>query len=185
MIDLQTLITAQGQPHKMMMGYLAESMKAKSYLEVGVKNGASLFPVVHSANETLKKLVLCDEWGSRAGGSGKGSHDHIENGLVEQKFVGEVKWLDGNSREVLPRFIEENPCLIDLTHVDADHSYEGALADMRDVWKVTGEMMVVHDTIFLPNVYKAFCEFASTEAVHALCVMNCLDKGCGLLIKNV
>ena len=183
MIPIQTLLTAQGLSHKMMMGYLAEAMEVESYLEVGVKDGASLLPVVHSDHH-LKKLVLCDNWGLYAGGSGKGSHNHIEKELKEQNYTGEVVWLDGNSHVLLPKYVVNHPELIDLTHVDADHSYEGALADMRDVWKVTGRMMVVHDTIFLPNVYRAFCDFAGNEAAHALCIMNCIEKGCGFLIRN-
>jgi hypothetical protein len=51
----------------------------------------------------------------------------------------------------------------DLVHVDADHSFEGAITDMKNFWNVLdlGGHMLIDDSIFYGAVRSACIKFAS------------------------
>lgn len=132
---------------------LAElARKARSYLEVGVQEGRSL-ALVLTARPAPARLVLCDDWGTDSGGTGRGSHEHLRP-LLED-FHGEVEFLDGDSRETLPRLLVP----FDLVHIDGGHSYEVASSDLQHGWRLCRRWMLVHDITF-PEVWRALCEFA-------------------------
>jgi len=135
------------------LAYIAGVMAPKTYLEVGVRDGDSVFAVLRGTG-TINKLILCDNWGYVHGGTGRGSHDFVA-GKLKPKFSGEVQYLDGNSSELLPTL---QPRAADMSHVDGDHSVEGELSDLRLVWPRTRSVMVVHD-IYMPSVWEAISTF--------------------------
>lgn len=122
--------------------YLAIPSGVKSYLEIGCREGGSLRLVV-AANPTLERLVICDTWGGIYGGTGRGSHRHIEELLASLGYAGEVRFLDGDSRELIPTLRET----FDLILVDGDHSDEGAAADLANVRSLlaAGGRLLFHD----------------------------------------
>lgn len=122
--------------------YLAIPSGVKSYLEIGCREGDSLRLVV-AANPTLERLVVCDTWGGIYGGTGRGSHRHIEELLSSLGYAGEVRFLDGDSRELIPTLRET----FDLILVDGDHSDEGAAADLANVRPLlaAGGRILFHD----------------------------------------
>lgn len=115
--------------NEMMLELLQQSARVLQpvvYLEVGVNEGRSLAAVLQVCRPSM--LILCDNWGSEFGGTGRGNHDHVEEMLRD--YSGSVKWLDGDSHMLLPQLRET----VDLALVDGDHSAAGALADLQDVW---------------------------------------------------
>jgi len=101
----------------------------KKYLEIGVRDGDSLRVVVEAAKPDL--LVLCDTWGPHCGGTGRGSHQHINRMLQELRYGGKVIYLDDDSHIMIPRLTIND---FNLILVDGDHSKEGCYKDMANSW---------------------------------------------------
>ncbi len=137
-----------------------------SYLEIGVQEGKSLQVVVKNA-PYLKRLTLCDTWGRRSGGTGRGSHEHIETLLTQLGYHHAVKFLDGDSTQTLPGLF--NPKVLDLeerfdlVHIDGDHSEEHCLADLKNGWACCARFLVAHDASF-DGVHRALFTFGKERA---------------------
>lgn len=106
----------------------SELIKPVSYLEVGVREGDSLERVLR--NVCPVRLYLCDDWGRAAGGTGRGSHEHIQAMLDEQAINVNPVYIDGNSHVLL----KEIRTTFQMITVDGDHSEEGAAQDLVDCW---------------------------------------------------
>ena len=98
------------------------------YLEIGVRDGASLVCVLCAAPE-IKRLVLADTWESDYGGSGRASHQHISALLAALDATKNTLFLDGDSKATVPSLNEK----FDIALIDGDHSKEGVLADLHSV----------------------------------------------------
>jgi hypothetical protein len=158
------------QRHHELLAELA--LEASTYLEVGVQDGHSLAAVV-GANPAID-VVLCDTWGSEHGGTGKGSHAHIEERLNTLHHTGTRVYLDGYSRLLIPTLTQR----FDLVHIDGDHSPEGCLADLRMCWPLTAVRMVVHDQILLVDVRNAtFAFLPERSAEFAHIFLSAADGG--------
>ena len=118
------------------------SQQVRSYLEIGTKDGGSLMVVVRNS-PSLERVVCADTWGGEWGGSSRGSHDHIGRLLADVSYLGEVRYLDGDSKQTIPTLCGK----FDLILVDGDHSYEGGIADLRNVWPLCspGGSVAFHD----------------------------------------
>jgi hypothetical protein len=99
-----------------------------SYLEVGVREGDSLQVVL--LNGCPGTLYLCDNWGVAAGGTGRGSHAHIDVILAKVSLQAKPVYLDGDSHKLLSTIKET----FQLITVDGDHSEKGADQDLEDCW---------------------------------------------------
>lgn len=141
--------------------YLEIPSGVSSYLEIGCREGDSLRRVV-KANPELKAIVVCDTWGGVFGGTGRGSHHHIERLLEELGYKGEVLFLDGDSKSLVPTLSRQ----FDLILVDGDHSDEGAEADLRNVLPLlsAGGRILFHDICHPahPGLRVVFDRFASS-----------------------
>jgi len=110
--------------------YKHYDIKPKSYLEIGVCEGYSIACMIEEFPE-LEKVILSDTWLSEYGGSGKGSHNHIVELLEEFGFdLNKVTFLDGDSKDTIPKYFEANDEVFDLLYIDGDHSYLGCTADI-------------------------------------------------------
>ena len=158
--------------HREALRWVAGEIKPRSYLEVGVREGHSLAAVLRASDP--ERLVLCDTWGNRHGGTGRGNHDHIERLLDVLGFTGEVEWHDTVSSMMWASM----PGACDLVHIDGDHSYEGALFDIRKGWMATGRAMVVHDVVASEPVSRAAKDLGY-EPAHVFTG----DAGTGVWIK--
>ena len=58
----------------------------ETYLEIGTREGSSLYNVVIANSDSLKEIHIVDTWESEYGGSGRGSHDHIDELLREMNY---------------------------------------------------------------------------------------------------
>lgn len=126
----------------------------RSYLEVGTYEGGSLRAAL-SGNPQLARVVCCDSWEMRAREGKEGGHAHIERMLAELGFRARVEFLEGKSRDLLPRVSGR----FDLTVVDADHSEQACFDDMVMVWPLTAGVMLVHDVWLHLTVRAAIWRF--------------------------
>ncbi|HPS76540.1 MAG TPA: class I SAM-dependent methyltransferase [Thermoanaerobaculaceae bacterium] len=69
----------------------------------------------------------------------------------------------------------------DLTHIDADHTFAGALDDITKAWELTSGAMLVDDYFGSPPVRDAVDRFVSTSG--ALLVTSPSGTGEALLLK--
>jgi hypothetical protein len=130
--------------------FLAEhcsTHQVRQYLEIGTRDGGSLRVVLENAGRQLEGVWVADQWGTAYGGSGRGSHAHIEQLLDDFNFQGRREFLDGNSGDTIPALMPEQAEAFDLVLVDGDHSAEGGLADLENVWPLVwpGGCVVFHD----------------------------------------
>ncbi len=123
-----------------------------SVLEIGVQEGHSTEAIV-KAFPYLQRLTLCDDWGHVDGGTGRGSHEHIEQRLDTLGYTGIREYLDGKSQNTVPGLIQQGQ-YFDLVHVDGDHSVAGASTDLVNVLRLKPRYIVIHD-IFFPAVWEA------------------------------
>ncbi len=129
----------------------ARIVRATSYLEIGVYDGASLFSVLQAV-PTVRRLALCDlfghdwvSWGSGNGGAPAGTHAHIDRILALLQYPGQVQFLVGDSRDLVPVLPRSEQ--FDLAFVDGDHSHDIALTDATNVWPLLrlGGILVMDD----------------------------------------
>jgi hypothetical protein len=156
--------------------YLAEHCRThavRRYLEIGTRDGGSLRIVLENAGPDLMSVCVADQWGTAYGGSGRGGHAHVDQLLDDFNFSGERVFLDGNSRETIPALMPAKADAFDLVLVDGDHSADGGLADLENVWPLVmpGGCLVFHDIthpehLYLSDVFAGFV--ATHRAPHRM-----------------
>jgi len=127
-------------PHHKILSMFGQ--EASTYLEVGVQDGNSVVAAIFK-NLNLA-LTMCDTWGPHHGGTDRKSHLYVEERLNQLGHRGSRVYLDGDSHELIPKLVQG----FDLVHIDADHSFEGCKADLRNCWPLTKKWLVIHDVIF-------------------------------------
>lgn len=148
----------------------------RSYLEVGVQEGRSLRVVIDNC-PTLEHLALCDTWGTESGGSGRGSSDHLQPILTLVQPNARISIHTGDSRAVLPELFDP----FDLVHIDGGHSYEVALSDLVNGWRLCRSTMIVHDISF-DEVWRAFQTFVSGTNAADIAAIHCYFGGHGTAV---
>ena len=133
---------------------ISEYLKPMSYLEIGVREGDSLKAVLFG-HSLIGEIYLCDSWGPQYGGTGRGNHKHIEEFLKRMKYDGIVKFLDGDSKYMIPTLYK----LFDLILVDGDHSMAGAKIDLINCWKLLKDdgYLVFDDIAHKSHLYLHAC----------------------------
>ena len=159
----------------------------ETYLEIGTREGSSLYNVVIANSDSLKEIHIVDTWESEYGGSGRGSHDHIDELLREMNYSGAVVFHDGSSHDILPSLELENH--FDAIYVDGDHSYEGGLNDLNNVLPlVKPGGLILFDDIAHPShldLEDAFDKFVElNESSLELSWKNKSGLGCGTARKK-
>lgn len=154
------------------MTYHCVHYQVRHYLEIGTRDGDSLRVVLENTSE-LQSVWVADLWGTDYGGSGRGNHNHIDQLLDDFNFDGRRAFLDGNSRETIPALMPEKADAFDLVLVDGDHSFEGGMADLVNVWPLVkpGGAVVFHDITHPAHLdlRRCFDEFvASKNAPHEI-----------------
>lgn len=160
--------------------------RVRHYLEIGTREGDSLRAVLEESSGDLESVWVADLWGTDYGGSGRGSHQHIDQLLDDFRFDGRRVFLDGNSRDTIPPLMPEKAEAFDLVLVDGDHSYEGAMADLVNTWPLVkpGGAVVFHDITHPahPDLRRCFDEFvAAVRSPHQVIEA---DYGLGVAWKK-
>jgi predicted O-methyltransferase YrrM len=158
----------------------------RHYLEIGTREGASLRVVFENSSKTLESIWCADLWGTDYGGSGRGSHWHVEKMLDLLGYEGRRVFLNGNSRDTIPALMPEKAEAFDLVLVDGDHSYEGGMADLENTWPLVkqGGCVVFHDIAHPahPDLMACFEAFASKH--RAITQLINEDYGVGVAWKK-
>jgi len=175
---------------------LASAFNVQSYLEVGVREGASLCCVLAKDSEIAEFALTCLSDGKecltpkimkRVSESFTVRNPYVElflfdnwsyvgceNGrervrqLLEFGFgVSNYHFFDGDSHKTLPEF----KGMVDLAFVDGDHTVEGATQDLEDVLP-HAKIIVFHD-LFHPEwqgLDKAFIDWCRRHDLPYLIV---------------
>jgi predicted O-methyltransferase YrrM len=79
-------------------------------------------------------MVGFDLWVENYAGMENPGKEFVRKELDRVGFRGSVEFVDGDSRQTVPRYFAEHPDLFfDLITVDGDHSTEGARRDLLHV----------------------------------------------------
>ena len=162
--------------------WISDTFKPCSYMEIGVREGASLCCVLAREHEIVDlvkntivegKVQVTEDIVQRIGeaytprhldelylfdnwsfNGGTGGHDRIKK-LLGSGFdqpIFNSTIIDGDSKETVPRFFETHKGKIDLIYVDGDHSPEGAIADLENVHGHF-KVLVCHDLVHPDHPY--------------------------------
>ena len=158
--------------HPGLYSALAEAcwlLDPRSYLEVGVADGASVITVVDNS-PSLSRIVLIDKW--REGEwHGRSGHGHIKPTLAGMGYAGDVLCLDGDSREVLPRLDPKMP--FDLILIDGDHSPEAAARDLENAYPLMAPRgILVFDDATRPGLPAVWSDFCRKHPVRELLTVD-------------
>jgi hypothetical protein len=158
------------------------------YLEIGTREGDSLKKVVLN-NNNLTDIVVADMWGSFYGGTGRNSHNHITKLLDTINYNNSIIFLDGNSKETIPTLIDKYLNTFDLILVDGDHSYDGGMADLTNVFPLckSDGFILFHDITHPAHLYleKCFDEFVDIYQIQIKNTIKIRDHyGIGIIIKK-
>jgi predicted O-methyltransferase YrrM len=111
--------------------YLAAKTKPATYLEIGVRRGFSMAMVASAAPDC--NVFGFDAWVPVYANVDNPGPVFVASEINKFNRSGGLTFVDGNSRETLPRFFATNPDLQpDLILIDGDHSAAGALADVQN-----------------------------------------------------
>ncbi len=167
-MDTYTITGREGYDHHDALTSICAWLRPESYLEVGVDGGGSLASVVKASLPTLNRVVLCDIWNPRHFDHGFSTHEHIARMLQEYEYRGEVTYLDGDSRILVPQLpLVET---FDLASVDGDHTFDTCFADLVNCWVRLrpGGVLVADDVTHpvYPGVTRAWTVFLSLASVE-------------------
>ena len=143
--------------HDYISNYCKENVVC-SYLEIGTREGDSVKNVVIN-NDNVSAVYCADIWGSNWGGTGRGSHHHIESLLLSLGYTGEINFLNGDSKQTIPTLHSTHRNYFDLILVDGDHSYEGGMIDLVNVLPLckSGGTILFHDITHHAHLYLEAC----------------------------
>ena len=111
---------------------LAEHLRPRRYLEIGVRRGRSVCAV--GKLTPACEIAMFDMWLENYAGMENPGPDFVRAELHKVGHLGKVEFINGNSHETLPQYFSENPQkTFDLIAVDGDHTNLGAAQDIADV----------------------------------------------------
>lgn len=143
---------------------IAKMIKPDTIIEIGVRfgYGANSFLSAYSDddfNRCLQYIGLdADEpsWGPYTGVPRKWAEARLRERFSTTITTHKFNTQKGDVAELeLPR--------VDMVHIDADHSYEGALRDMETFWPFCKRVMVVDDYIEIADVKDAVETFCAAH----------------------
>ncbi|MGE3342320.1 MAG: class I SAM-dependent methyltransferase [Vicinamibacterales bacterium] len=135
---------------------LARDFKAERVLEVGVRFGYSAVAFIHG--NSVREYVGLD-YDLYDPTSSTRSRENLDALRQQQHVDVTLLKVDTQSLDSLDLLGGRR---FDFIHIDGDHSYEGALTDLRNFWNVlsVGGHMLVDDSIFYGAVRQACVDFA-------------------------
>ena len=111
---------------------LADVIKPRNYLEIGVRRGRSVAAVASRAPDV--DIAMFDMWLSNYAGMDNPGPDFVRAELAKVGHRGKTEFINGNSHDTLPAYFKANPDVgFDMITVDGDHTNLGAAQDIADV----------------------------------------------------
>jgi predicted O-methyltransferase YrrM len=130
---------------------IAKLVKPKSILEIGVRFGYSARAFLCAGDVDIYIGLDFDEpsWGSYAGVPREWAQEQLRIVFPSVNIVTyNINTQTDGFKFGGKRF--------DLVHIDADHSYQGALNDMQKFWPLTERVMVVDDFVEVQDAVETF-----------------------------
>ena len=155
---------------------IAKLVQPKSILEIGVRFGYSARSFMMAAPDARYLGIDFDEpsWGPYQGAPREWAEKRLKF-LYPNNKIQTLKQ-DSQVLQSVTDLVEP----FDLVHVDADHTYKGALQDMITFWPACKNTMVVDDAMEVRPSIEAFKEKHSGQfvelEVHSL-------RGSALLVR--
>ena len=140
---------------------IAKLVQPKRILEVGVRFGYSARSFLFAAPEADYFGLDIDEpsWGAFKGVPRLWAEERLKKLYPKNK----IQTWQQNSQEIPP--VTNLAELFDLVHIDADHTYEGALHDMERFWPACRHTMVVDDYLEVMDSVSTFSAKHNNELV--------------------
>ena len=149
-------------PEKLFLYSLVRLYRPASVVEVGVSQGASAVAIAMALRDNDHgHLTAVDNWSRKHGGKSVSNAQALKK-MFENKVEKLVTFKSSDSQEY---FKEQPDNSVDIIHVDADHSREGALADIYEAIRIAKVLVVVHDSENLAGVTWA-CKQAQHYIYH-------------------
>jgi FkbM family methyltransferase len=183
---------AAGRPfwnNHVTLAFLADRLQPATYLEVGVRTGASLVQVLTHA--PVRVVAAVDVWaGTYAGLPNTKAFTEAQLARHRQATGGkyELHLLQGDSHKVMKDILAKH-VLFELINVDGDHSEAGATEDLEDAVKLLAPCgaILVDDIIhpshrFLLDVVR---KFVARHPDFTLLLNTEDDNGVAILLRGV
>jgi ADP-heptose:LPS heptosyltransferase/peptidoglycan/xylan/chitin deacetylase (PgdA/CDA1 family)/predicted O-methyltransferase YrrM len=171
------------------LAFVGSRFQPRSYLEVGVRTGASMVQVLY--NSSPVQVTGVDLW--------SGNYASLPNALDFAKMqiarfqqgVGQqspIELVQGNSHVILKQLIMQMR-KYELITVDGDHSDAGAMSDLEDAYLLLEERgIIVFDDIIhpsFPTLLSVIQEFARRHPDLQLIFNTTQDNGTALLLRGI
>jgi len=135
---------------------LAKDLRAAKVLEIGVRFGYSAVAFIFGNPVEEYAGVDNDLYDATGSAKSRENLEYLKN-IQPLNFA-----LFKKDTQTLTDLAFLDSRVFNFIHIDGDHSYEGALTDMKNFWNVlaVGGHMLVDDSIFYASVNKACIDFA-------------------------
>jgi len=171
------------------LAFLADRLNPENYLEVGVRTGCSLVPLLH--NSDVKEVVALDMWKeSYAGLSNTKEYtvEQINKYKAKTNKQAKIEFIKGDSHKKLKDLISSGR-KFDLITADGDHSESGAWEDLQDATKLLADKgAIVFDDIIHPShsyLRKLVDRFQQEHSEYTVFINSKQDNGCAIFLKNI
>ncbi|HOK65214.1 MAG TPA: glycosyltransferase [Anaerohalosphaeraceae bacterium] len=171
------------------LAYTAARLKPKSYLEIGVRTGASMVQVLGQSE--LDLAVGVDLWTgcySDLPNTREYTQKQLRTFLLKTGCRTEIHLIQGDSHRVLKQLIQEGR-RFDLITVDGDHSQVGAWEDLLDAKKLLADRgVIVFDDLIHPQfsyLLETAKRFVREFPEFKLLLNTKQDNGTALFLKGI
>jgi hypothetical protein len=122
-----------------------------TYLEIGVRRGYSMAMVGYNSDVTIHGI---DPWIANYGGAPNPGPEFVKQQMKRVNHTGELVLFSNYSNVVLP----DLPDNYDLITIDGDHSYEGAMYDLRQCINKFNLFLLIDDIDIDKDVRQAWLD---------------------------
>ena len=159
---------------------IAKLVRPKTILEIGVRFGYSAHSFLMAAPHADYTGIDFDEpsYGPYKGVPRKWATERLMSLYPNNK----IRTFNANTQtDDVSRHLKDT---FDMVHIDGDHSFAGALHDMKRFWPYCRRVMVVDDVIEIPEVARALQQFLA-ETLEALSVGAASSlRGSAIIVRD-
>lgn len=145
---------------RMLLYSIIRLNRPKRVIEVGVAEGSMTLWLAAALidNGDDGELISVDNWSTNYGGNAKDPSGVLTK-LEDMGFEDTVRVVSSDSKAFLSKQDENSAGFV---WIDGDHSYDGCTRDLKEGFRVTSDLLGVHDTAnrdVCPHVWPAVCDF--------------------------